>query len=64
MNSIDQMVCTQPWTTPQVTGALTQSRFWAATVFLDHYSNYYYNHLIRGTSADKTLLSKEYYEHL
>ena len=38
MNSIVHMVYYQPGITPQVIGALTHTRFWEATVLVDHYS--------------------------
>ena len=38
-NSIDQMVSAQPGIIPQVTGDLTHARLWAATLFVDHYSD-------------------------
>ena len=55
---IDQMVSSQPGIIPQVTGDLTYARFWSDTVFFYHYFDYYYAHLIRGTSAEETLQSK------
>ena len=52
MNLIYQMVYAQPGLVPQITGGLTHSRFWAATVFVDHYFDYFYAQLIRGTSYE------------
>ena len=49
---------------PQVTGDLTHVRFWKSTIFTDHLYKYCYTHLMRGTSAEETLRSKEAYEHL
>ena len=59
MNSIDQMVSAQPGIIPQVTGDLTHARFLAETVFMDHYSDYCYTHLMKGTSAEENLKEKE-----
>ena len=56
------MVSSQPGLIPQVTGALTHARLWAATIFLDHYSNYFYSHLTRGTSSEETLWANLAYE--
>ena len=39
MASIDHMVSAQTRITPQVTGDLTQTRVWAANVFVDHLSD-------------------------
>ena len=64
MTSIDHMVSAQPGIIPQVTGSLNHARFWSATVFLDHYSNYCYAHIMRGNSAEETLRAKEAYERL
>ena len=46
MNSIYQMVSAQPGLIPQVTWAITHTRFWVDTIFVDKYSNYYYANLI------------------
>ena len=62
MTSIDQMVYSQPGIIPQFTGALTHAIFWAATVFLDHYSDY--THIVRGTSSEEALQAKEAYGRL
>ena len=40
MTSIDQMVSDQPGLIPQVTGDLTHTRLWEATVIVYHYSKY------------------------
>ena len=62
MTSIDYMVSAQPGLIPQVTGALTHGRLWAAAVFVYHYSVYCYTQLMRGASAEENLQSKEAYE--
>ena len=64
MTSIDQMVYSQPGLIPEVTGDLTHAIFWSSTVFVDHYSNYYYAHLMRGTLAEENLRTKEFYKSL
>ena len=58
------MVSAQPRLITQVTGDLTHVGFWAANVFVDHYSNYCCTHLMRGTSDEETFWEKEAYEHL
>ena len=58
------MVSDQPGIIPQFTGDLTHAIFWADTVFVDQYSNYFYAHLMRGTSYEETLHTKEAYERL
>ena len=37
VTSIDRMFYSQPGLNPQINGSLTHSRFWEATVFVDHY---------------------------
>ena len=62
MTSIDHILSAQPGIIIQVIGDLTHTRFWAANVFVDHYSDYCYTHLMRGTSVEKTLGAKEAYK--
>ena len=62
MTSIDHMVSAQPGIIPQVSGALTHEIFWPATVFLDHYSKYFYACFMRGTLDNETLQAKEVYD--
>ena len=38
----------------QVNLSTTYARLWAFTVFVEHYSNYSYARLIRGTSYEET----------
>ena len=64
MTSIDQMVSSQQGIIPQVTGDITNAKFWAGTVFLDRYSDYCYTHLMMGASDEETLRSKESYKRL
>ena len=58
------MISGQPGLIPQVTGKLTLARFWAACVFVDHFTSFIYVHLCRGTSAIETLEAKAAYERL
>ena len=62
MSSIDQIIYAQPVITPQVTGTLTNSRFWSVNVFVDYYYDYCCVHLIRGDSYEETLQAREAYE--
>ena len=64
MSLIDQMVSSQPGLIPQVTGYLTHTILWAANLFVNHYFDYYYVHIIRGTSAEETIWSKDAYKRL
>ena len=62
MTFIDHMVSAQPGLIPQVTGALTQTRFWSDIVSVDHFSDYCCAHLPRGTSAVETFQDEETYK--
>ena len=58
------MVYSQPDIITQLTGALTHTRFYSVTVFVDHYYDYIYSHLMRGILAEETLQTKEVYKRL
>ena len=58
------MFSNQPGLIPQVNGDLTHARLWAATVFVNHYYDYCYDQITRGTSSEETLWAKEAYERL
>ena len=62
--SIDQLVSAQPGLVPRISGRHTRQRIYAATVFLDHYSDFSYTHLCVSTSQDETLKAKAAYEKL
>ena len=58
------MVSDKPGITPQANGYLNHTRFWAATVLVDHYYGYYYAHHMRVKSSEEALWAKEAYEYL
>ena len=60
--SIDQLVSAQPGLIPQASGFLTSMRIWAATVFVDHVSDYVYVALMRDLTLSETLLAKTSFE--
>ena len=60
--SCDHIVSHEPGLIPQSTGTLTHKRFWGSVLFVDHMSDFMYNHLITGTSSMETLRSKQAYE--
>ena len=62
--AIDHMVSAQPGIISQVTRDLTHMKFWAATIFVDHYSYYRYTKLIRLNLDEKTFWANEADEHL
>ena len=57
--SVDQIVSAQPGLVPQMPGFLTSKRLWGAATFVDHVSDYVYEHLMRDLTLDETLLAKE-----
>ena len=56
------MVSEQPGLVPEATGSLTLTRLWAAIIFVYQYYDYFNTHLMRFTSAEKTLWVKEAYK--
>lgn len=62
--STDQMISPFGGLIPQVKGRLMRAKFYAATIFVDHYSDFTYVHLMRNTTAETTLEAKNAYEHL
>ncbi len=53
----------QPGLTSQVTGTVTHARYWAATIFVDHFSDVFFVSLMRGVSDAETLAAKQAYGH-
>jgi hypothetical protein len=49
---------------PQLKGKLMQAKFYSATIFVDHFTDYTYIHLMQGTTAESTLEAKNSYKHL
>ena len=62
--STDQLVSAQGGLIPQRTGKLMSARYVGATVFVDHFSDYVYVHLMRDFTADATLEAKNAWERL
>ena len=62
--STDQMVSPYGGLIPQMRGRLMKAKYFAATVFVDHYSDYTYVHLSRDTKTDSTMEAKFAYESL
>ena len=56
--SVDQMVSAQPGLVPQVSGHLSRSRIYCATLFIDHHTSMAYSFLQTTTSQDETLNAK------
>ena len=47
---------------PQSAGILSHARFWGSVIYVDHYNDFVYSHLIQGTTSTDTLDSKLGYE--
>ena len=60
--SCDHIISHQPGLIPQVSGKLTHERYWGSVLYVDHFSDYLFNHLITGTTSEQTLSSKLAYE--
>jgi Reverse transcriptase (RNA-dependent DNA polymerase) len=60
--SIDQMESPVPGYVAQMKGIPTKSRYNAATIFVDHYSDITFVHLQQSTKANETIEAKEAFE--
>ncbi len=60
--SVDHFISAQPGLLPQTTGHLTRAQVWAATIFVDHLSQYCHVHLMCDQSQDSTLEAKKSFE--
>ena len=60
--SVDQMESPHPGLVAQMKGKPTTRRHRAATVFIDHFSDFCYVHLQDSTSGDDTLAAKKAFE--
>ena len=62
--STDQMISPHGGMIPQMRGKLMKAKYYAATIFVDHHTDYTYAHLMRDTTTDSTLEAKHAYEAL
>ena len=62
--STDQLVSSQGGLIPQRTGKLMNARYVGATIFVDHYSDYVYAHLMRDLTSEATLEANNAWEQL
>jgi hypothetical protein len=62
--STDQMISPYGGMIPQMKGQLMKAKYYAATIFIDHFTDYTYVHLMRDSTAASTLEAKNAYEHL
>ena len=53
--SCDHLISHDPGLMPQVTGRLTHNKYCGAAVFIDHFSNAIYPHLMTSTSMKETM---------
>ena len=62
--STDHMISPFGGLIPQLKGRLMRAKYYAATIFVDHHTDYTYVHLMRDSTAESTLEAKNAYEHL
>lgn len=62
--STDQMVSPYGGLIPQVRGRLMKSKYYGATVFVDHFSDFTYVHLMKDATGESTIEAKNAYERL
>ena len=62
--STDQLVSSRGGLIPQRTGKLMNARYVGATIFVDHYSDYVYAHLMRDLISEAILEAKNAWEKL
>ena len=60
--SCDHLVSQHAGLIPQSICILTYVRFWGSVIYVDHFSDFIYSHLIKGTTSADTLESKYGYE--
>ena len=60
--SVDILVSATPGLIAQMRGFLTRLRYKYACVFMDHFSDFSYVHLMKDQSADSALEAKEAFE--
>ena len=60
--STDQLVSAHPGLIPQLSGRLTRHRIWGACIFVDHFSDFFFLHLMQSISDEETLAAKTAYE--
>ncbi len=59
---MDQFVSAQPGSILQMSGSLTNLRIMGATVFVDHFLDHTYIHLMQDLTLAETLLAKHAHE--
>ena len=62
--STDQMISQYGGLIPQVRGKLMKAKYYGATVFVDHFSDFTYVHLMQDMTGERTLEAKNAYERL
>lgn len=62
--STDQMISPYGGLIPQLKGRLMRAKYYGATIFVDHHTDFTYVHLMRDTTGESTLEAKNAYERL
>ncbi len=61
---MDQLISAQPGLVPQDKGNLTRARIWAATVFVNYFTEFVHMALMTDQTAESALKAKYQFEHL
>ena len=64
MVSVDQLISPTPGFVPTHQGRPTTKQYCGATVFVDHYSDYTYVHLMTKMNADATVKAKQAFKRI
>ena len=64
MVSVDQLISTVPGFVPTHRGKPTLKRYVGATVFVDHFADFTYVHLMTELNAESTVEAKQAFERL
>ena len=62
--STDQMLSPYGGLIPQMKGKLMRAKYYGATIFVDHFTDYTYVHLMKDTKSESTIEAKNAYESL
>ena len=62
--SCDLKISHQPGLVTQASRKLTHEKYWGSVLYVDHFSDFMYGHMITGTTSQQTLDSKHAYERI
>ena len=62
--SCDHVISHQPGLIPQSSDIDNNEQIWGSVLYVDHHSDFVYNHLITGTTSSATVESMQVYERI